>query len=508
MPTYSEIPLIVQHFGNPIDFNPRSVKVELGKGGVVNRSRTNFLNATRKTYKIDAYVKDRDTVQDFLENNQGHPFEFRPDGINSAGLFICKEWSWSWLVYVGDKGVWKFSASFEQVFRPGWSTSFTGSGALQVAIPTLSGAGSFAVGAVTGSGTLQLPAVTVSGSGSIINVVTGTGALVTTPIQISGAGTVLNPYIGSGTLVTDAFGLSGSGTIIQLVTGSGTLQVPTISISGSGELIFTGSGSLETNPVEISGSGTEFTIEGSGNLIVPTVIVSGAGSIPDTDPNFADVSLLLPLDGANGSTTFTDTSSNGFTVIRLGSAVISTSQSVFGGASLHVPNTSPSTAGTDGLQVADNATFEFPGDFTIEVRIRISENPAASGWAIVTNYANSTTGWALQINASRQIALNLTGDGYDLQSSVAIPLNTWIYVAAKRSGSTVTLHQGTSGSTTQVASATNSTSIVGSNLTIGGLFVTGFGWYNHYKGYIDDLRITKGVARDVSQVPTGPFPTS
>jgi hypothetical protein len=229
-----------------------------------------------------------------------------------------------------------------------------------------------------------------------------------------------------------------------------------------------------------------------------------SGSLSATDPDFTNVSLLLPLDGANGSTTFTDASSNGFTVTRVGNSVISTAQSVFGGASLAVPN----TPGADALQVADNAAFEFPGDFTIEARIRISENPAASGWTIVSNYANSTTGWALQINASRRLVLNLTGDGYDLQSSVAIPLNTWIYVAAKRSGSTVTLHQGTSGSTTQVASATNSVSITGSNLSIGGIFLSGYGWVNRFRGYIDDLRITKGVARDVSVVPTEAFPTS
>jgi hypothetical protein len=233
-----------------------------------------------------------------------------------------------------------------------------------------------------------------------------------------------------------------------------------------------------------------------------------SGSLSATDPDFTNVSLLLPLDGANGSTTFTDASSNNFTVTRLGNSVISTAQSVFGGAALYLPNTSPSTAGTDGLQVAGNAAFEFPGDFTVEAWIRISENPPASGWTIVANYANSTTGWALQINASRQIVLNLTGDGYDLQSSITIPLNTWTYVAAKRSGSTVTLHQGTSGSTTQVASATNSTSITGSNPTIGGIFVSGFGWFNHFRGYIDDLRITKGVARDVSVVPTEAFTTS
>jgi hypothetical protein len=236
-------------------------------------------------------------------------------------------------------------------------------------------------------------------------------------------------------------------------------------------------------------------------------VMSEVEDTSPTDPEFSNVSLLLPLDGANGSTTFTDASSNGFTVTRLGSSVISTAQSVFGGAALYLPNTSPSTAGTDGLQVADNAAFEFgTGDFTVEAWVYLTNASATT--TIATNYGGATTGWSFQIDPSRRLYFNLTGDGIDVQSATTIALNTWIYVAAKRNGSTVTLHQGTSGSTTQVASATNSVSIAGSNLTIGGLFVSGFGWFNHFRGYVDDLRITKGVARDVSVVPVAAFPTS
>jgi hypothetical protein len=340
-------------------------------------------------------------------------------------------------------------------------------------------------------------------------------------VALNGTGTPEVPYVKfistslvSGAVVGGVLKSFESAALISGVVGGGVVTTAKDSlvtlISG-----VVGGGVLETTSQQVTslisgavvGGLLAVTHDRVANL-VSGAVVGGVLRVTAADPNFADVSLLLPLDGANGSTTFTDASSNNFTVTRLGSSVISTAQSVFGGASLYLPNTSPSTAGTDGLQVADNAVFEFPGDFTIEAWIRISENPAASGWAIVTNYANSTTGWALQINASRQIAFNLTGDGYDLQSATAISLNTWTYVAVKRSGSTVTLHQGTSGSTTQVASATNSASITGSNLTIGGLFVSGFGWFNHYKGYIDDLRITKGVARDVSQVPTEAFPTS
>lgn len=52
------------------------------------------------------------------------------------------------------------------------------------------------------------------------------------------------------------------------------------------------------------------------------------------DPTFSNVALLLPLDGANGSTSFTDLSSSPKTVTPSGNAQISTAQSKFGGASL------------------------------------------------------------------------------------------------------------------------------------------------------------------------------
>lgn len=239
--------------------------------------------------------------------------------------------------------------------------------------------------------------------------------------------------------------------------------------------------------------------------VVHGVIAASAAGAP-TDPNFASVSLLLHGDGANNSTTFTDSSSNNFTDTRLGSSVISTAQSKFGGASIYLPNTSPSTAGVDGVQFADATAFEFPGDFTIEGFVRISGTPTGEGWTVITNYQNSSTGFSVQIDSSRRLTFNLTGDGFDIQGNAAIALETWTYFAIKRSGSTVTLHQGTSGATTQVGSATDSSSIVGSNLVIGGIFVSGYGWFNHYKGYIDEVRFTKGVARDVSIVPTAAFP--
>ena len=83
------------------------------------------------------------------------------------------------------------------------------------------------------------------------------------------------------------------------------------------------------------------------------------------DPYFSNVSLLLHMDGSNGSTTFTDNSSNGFTVTANGNAQISTAQSKWNGASGYFDG-----AG-DFLTVPVNSAFELgTGDFDVELWAR------------------------------------------------------------------------------------------------------------------------------------------
>ena len=80
-----------------------------------------------------------------------------------------------------------------------------------------------------------------------------------------------------------------------------------------------------------------------------------------TDPNFADVSLLLHGNGTNGSTTITDSSPSPKTVTAVGNAQISTAQSKFGGSSIAFDGTG------DYLSVPNDGTLQMGSvDFTIE----------------------------------------------------------------------------------------------------------------------------------------------
>ena len=84
-----------------------------------------------------------------------------------------------------------------------------------------------------------------------------------------------------------------------------------------------------------------------------------------TDPDFADVSLLLHGDGTNGSTTIVDSSDNVNSVTANNGAQISTTQSKFGGSSIEFL----STANT-GLAVTPSSVFQFgTGDWTVEAWI-------------------------------------------------------------------------------------------------------------------------------------------
>ena len=71
--------------------------------------------------------------------------------------------------------------------------------------------------------------------------------------------------------------------------------------------------------------------KGSNRGYTGSTITVPTAPFPDIgpDPNFSNVSLLLHMDGTGGSTTFTDSSSNGLSVTTYG-AQISTAQNKFG----------------------------------------------------------------------------------------------------------------------------------------------------------------------------------
>jgi hypothetical protein len=227
-------------------------------------------------------------------------------------------------------------------------------------------------------------------------------------------------------------------------------------------------------------------------------VITGSEKTP-VDQQFGSVSLLLHGNGTNGSTTITDSSRFANTVTAVGNAQISTAQSKFGGASIALDGSG------DYLSVPANAGFSFNGateNFTIEFWSYYTgpssgvSNAQFVGTQPVTS-AFVSNGWfvATQGNNYRWFTSAGAG-GYDM----ALTPNQWQHVAVVCNSGAIKMYVDGIGSAWTLSSNINYS--LSAPLIIGAYNST------YVNGYIDDLRITKGVARYTANFtpPTAPFP--
>lgn len=229
----------------------------------------------------------------------------------------------------------------------------------------------------------------------------------------------------------------------------------------------------------------------------------GAGLWPlggAADPNFSSVSLLLHMDG-NGST-FVDSSGTPKTVTAIGNATQSTAQSKFGGKSAAFDGSG------DYISIADSGNaFAFgTGDFCYEFWFRSAASNAYA--ALLTRPYNSAGGILMSLNGSsgngapeiywREYANEL----FFASNAGGFNDNNWHHFVFNRSGTTCRMFiDGEVRATKQSVgtSVASSQVVVATDIEFSG---------RDLDGYIDDLRITKGVARYTANFtpPTAPFP--
>ena len=227
------------------------------------------------------------------------------------------------------------------------------------------------------------------------------------------------------------------------------------------------------------------------------------------DVYFPQTKLLLPFDGANAATTTSDLSNRNATVTFVGNASISTAQSKFGGSSLYLDGTG------DYLNIADTYwnTAISSGDFTIEFWVRLSSttyqqifgtrDSGTNGWNVVHYGAgneNSQFLFYFRDSAGWQY-LNL---GQGTRTTPA--QNTWHHVAVTRSSSTWKLFlNGTAEDT-----VTNANDMVDGAANGLGIGARVYDTSKYVTGYLDDIRITPGIARYTSNFtpPTTAYLTS
>jgi hypothetical protein len=212
-------------------------------------------------------------------------------------------------------------------------------------------------------------------------------------------------------------------------------------------------------------------------------------------------SLLLHMDGTNGSTTFTDSSQNLLSVTANGNAVISSTQSKFGGASGFFDGTG------DYLSIANTTATDLSADFTVEAWINVSSFATAN--VIAGKWGSTQRCWLFSILSATSISFSTGSNGtFSLTTTkttpVTLQVNTWYHVAACRSGTSLRLFvDGVQASTT----ATDSANCTGTQVTAIG--INGDGNISGFFGYIDELRICK-LARYVANFtpPTSAFPNA
>ena len=228
-------------------------------------------------------------------------------------------------------------------------------------------------------------------------------------------------------------------------------------------------------------------------IVKGTAVYTSAFTAP-TAPVTAIANTSLLLNMADGQAIDNAVQNN---LTLFGNAKLSTTQSKFGGASMYFDGTG------DYATLYDPKAGHFgSGNFTAECWVYPTASPSQP---IIFGQWSGSYSWALQMQNSNSRYLRfLTNAGgiVDNQSSTAVPLNQWSHVALVRNGNAVNAYlNGTS-----VVSSTVTGAFVNSTdaLSIGG----GVGGGQPYEGYIDKVRITKGLARYTANFtpPSEPFP--
>ena len=232
-----------------------------------------------------------------------------------------------------------------------------------------------------------------------------------------------------------------------------------------------------------------------------------------TDTIYLDLytKSLLHMNGTDGSTTFNDNAMHTWTAF--GNAQVDTAQSKFGGASGLFDGNG------DYIQTPYSADFDFgTEDFTWDLWVRWNALPTSGSDALITvgrmtnnnnvvvlylSYEAATAKWRLYFVA------NVGGvtKAHYYTAALSFSNGTWYHLAVVRNGSNVYIFRNGTSLALTVATAIGTNSI-----TLAVQEATTMGRLGNYTGYdfngwIDECRISKGIARWTADFtpPTGEY---
>jgi len=205
--------------------------------------------------------------------------------------------------------------------------------------------------------------------------------------------------------------------------------------------------------------------------------------------------ILLHMDGASGSTAFMDESGKIWT--PYGNVKIDTQQHKFGGASAYFDGTGCY------LSTPDSEDFNLGyGNFTFDFWIRL--NITGAEQEVFGMYGFD--GWAFMctVNGYNRLQFSHCADGMSGASTYGTQLlpDTWYHIAIVRSGSNLHVYKD---------------GIVTESLNISKIFNSASKFwigrrgddtqFNYFKGWIDEFRLSKSIARWKSDFtpPTEPY---
>jgi Concanavalin A-like lectin/glucanases superfamily len=239
----------------------------------------------------------------------------------------------------------------------------------------------------------------------------------------------------------------------------------------------------------LNGYMSNFRIVKGSSVYDPTSSTITVPTAPLT--NITNTSLLLNFTNAG---IYDATSKNDLETV--GNAQISTAQSKSGSSSILLAQSGTN----DYITSPDSPLWQLTGDFTIEAWIYPTSLSGTNGNIICSQWPGGTaTNQCFQflVNSTGKVSLvygiGATNAAVTGTSQSAVT-NNWNHVAVSRQGSTVRFFvNGNLDTTTGTVSGAlnNSTGM----LVVGRINATDLGYFT---GYIDDLRITNGVARYTS----------
>ena len=207
-----------------------------------------------------------------------------------------------------------------------------------------------------------------------------------------------------------------------------------------------------------------------------------------TDLYSGNTDLLLHMEGDNNSTTFIDSSGLPKTITRYGDTKISTAQSKWGSGSAYFDGSGDLLELTSALITSQ--------DYTIEAWLYLNTYSADASWGryVVSQYDDTTDFdnrflFGFKENGSKKLYVFRNGD-VELLGTSDIPLTTWTHIALSRRSSTRYLF--VNGILENQGATTGSLS--SAKTRIGAVYY-GSEYIGFLNGYLQDLRITRGIAR-------------